>query len=403
MNKNNLQTLKGFRDFLPADAIKRNYLKNKISQVFESWGFDPLETPTLEALELFAGQIGEDEKLFYRFTDNGGREVALRYDQTVPICRVVSQYRGTIPFPFRRYQIQSVFRAEKPQKGRYREFVQCDADIFGVKDASADAEVIALGLDIFRQLGFPQAKALISDRSLLKGIPYEAIVAIDKIKKIGRDGVIEDMVKKNIPLDQAQAYLAQLENLQPNDTLKTIFSALKNYGFDESWYEFDKSIARSFSYSDGPIWEISIPGYTSGSVLGGERYDGLVEKIAGVSIPGTGFGLGFDRTLEAAEQFGLLPNNETIVDVLMASYSPVTQATAIQVNQQLRQAGLKVELYPAFDKLGKQFKFADRKKINWVIVIGEDEQSKGLLNLKNMQSGEQQQLTVTDAIALIKK
>ncbi len=403
MNKNNLQTLKGFRDFLPADAIKRNYLKNKISQVFESWGFDPLETPTLEALELFAGQIGEDEKLFYRFTDNGGREVALRYDQTVPICRVVSQYRGIVPFPFRRYQIQSVFRAEKPQKGRYREFVQCDADIFGVKDASADAEVIALGLDIFRQLGFPQAKALISDRSLLKGIPYEAIVAIDKIKKIGRDGVIEDMVKKDIPLDQAQAYLAQLENLQPNDTLKTIFSALKNYGFDESWYEFDKSIARSFSYSDGPIWEISIPGYTAGSVLGGERYDGLVEKIAGVNIPGTGFGLGFDRTLEAAEQFGLLPNNETIVDVLMASYSPVTQATAIQVNQQLRQAGLKVELYPAFDKLGKQFKFADRKKINWVIVIGEDEQSKGVLNLKNMQSGEQQLLTVADAIALIKK
>lgn len=402
MSKKKLQTLKGFRDFLPKEAIKRQWLTDKIKQIFEGWGFDPVETPTLESLDLFAGQIGEDEKLFYQFTDNGGREVALRYDQTVPICRLVNQYRGVLPFPFRRYQIQPVFRAEKPQKGRYREFIQCDADIFGVADATADAEVIALSLDIYRQLGFPNAKALISDRSLMKGIPYEAITEIDKIKKIGRDGVIANMKKKGIDQIQAEKYLEQIENLQPNNTLKTIFSALRNYGFDPSWYEFDKRIARSFSYSDGPIWEIIIPSYGAGSVLGGERYDGLIEQISGVKIPGTGFALGFDRTLEAAEQFGLIPDNNTLTQVLVAVYSPETRQNAIQTANQLRKAGLNVELYPANNKLAKQFKYANRKQIPWVVIEGDEEIAKNIISIKNMQTGKQQKLSLTKAVGVIK-
>ncbi len=401
MSKKKLQTLKGFHDFLPKEAIKRQWLMNKVKQIFESWGFDPVETPTLESLDLFAGQIGEDEKLFYQFTDNGGREVALRYDQTVPICRLVSQYRGVLPFPFRRYQIQPVFRAEKPQKGRYREFVQCDADIFGVADATADAEVIALSLDIYRQLGFPKAKALISDRSLMKDIPYKAVVAIDKIKKIGREGVIADMKQKGIDQVQAEKYLEQIENLQPNESLKTIFSALENYGFDPSWYEFDKKIARSFSYSDGPIWEIIIPGYKVGSVLGGERYDGLVEQISGVKIPGTGFGLGFDRTLEAAEQFNLIPDGNTLTQVLVAVYSPETRQNAIQTASKLRKAGLNVELYPANNKLAKQFKYANRKQIPWVVIEGDEEIADSVIGLKNMQTGEQKKLSLAEVINTI--
>src|SRR3989338_5764945 len=165
------QTLKGFRDFLPQDAMKRNWLRNKLTEIFELWGYDPLETPTLEPLELFTGQIGEDEKLFFSFTDHGGRKVALRYDQTVPSVRVVSQYLNQLPKPFKRYQIQNAFRAEKPQRGRYREFTQCDADIFGDSSPYADAETIALSLDIYKKLGFKEAKVLINDRNLLSDLP----------------------------------------------------------------------------------------------------------------------------------------------------------------------------------------------------------------------------------------
>ena len=151
------QTLKGFRDFLPKEALKRKWLREKISEVFELWGYDPLETPTLEYLEVFQGVIGEDEKLFFKFEDQGGRNVAMRYDQTVPACRVVGQYQSQLPTPFKRYQIQSAFRSENPQKGRYREFLQCDADIWGVKEPYADAEVIALSLEIYKELGFKKA------------------------------------------------------------------------------------------------------------------------------------------------------------------------------------------------------------------------------------------------------
>jgi histidyl-tRNA synthetase len=165
------QPPKGFRDFLPEEAMERSWLKNKIIQVFEKWGFSPLETPTLEYYELFKNQIGEDEKLIFKFEDQGGRELALRYDQTVPTCRVVAENQNTIVFPFKRYQIQSAFRAEKPQKGRYREFVQCDADIFGLSSPLADAEVIALSLAIYQAIGFKEAKALINDRELMKNLP----------------------------------------------------------------------------------------------------------------------------------------------------------------------------------------------------------------------------------------
>src|SRR3989344_8614687 len=184
------QTLKGFRDFLPEQAEKREWLRSKMIKVFQSWGYEPLETPIVEPLELFEGEIGEDEKLFFKFTDLGGRKVALRYDQTVPVSRVIGQYFNQLTFPFRRYQIQPAFRAEKPQKGRYREFVQCDADIFGVKTPDADAEVIALSLDIYRQLGFKRALVRINSRALFKDMPYEAIVSIDKIKKIGDESVL---------------------------------------------------------------------------------------------------------------------------------------------------------------------------------------------------------------------
>lgn len=401
---NTIQPLKGFRDFLPKDALKRKWLREKIMAVFELWGYDPLETPTLEPLELFAGQIGEDEKLFFKFKDPGGRDVALRYDQTVPASRVVGQYAQQIPMPFKRYQIQPAFRAENPQKGRYREFLQCDADIFGLETPLADAEIIALSLDIYRRIGFPQAVARINDRQLLTGLPYEAIVAIDKIKKIGKDGVIKDMEKKGVSNGDAKRYLATVENLQPNDTIKTILSYLKSYGFEDSWYVFDPTIARSFSYSTGPIWEIEIPGFSGGSVLGGERFDKLIETIAGVKVPGTGFGLGFDRTLEAAQQCNLIPELSTRAQVLVTVFSPDVLADSITVTKQLRQGKVHAELYTDPNtKLDKQLKYADRKGIPYVIIQGPEEMAKGVVKLKDMKAKTQEELTIEAAIKQLQK
>ena len=394
-----MQTLKGFRDFLPEEALKRNWLKSRIQKVFETWGYDPLETPTLEPLELFSGQIGEEENLFFKFKDPGGRDVALRYDQTVPVCRVVGQYNQTIPFPFKRYQIQSAYRAEKPQKGRYREFLQCDADIFGVASPYADAEVIALSLDIYRQLGFNEAKVLINDRALLKEIPYNAIVAIDKLKKIGKEGVIAEMISKGIEKKIAESYLDTVLNLKPNETVNIILAYLKNLDFPENWYAFEPTIARSFAYSTGPIWEVVIPGIESGSVLGGERYDKLVAKISGTDIPGTGFGIGFDRTLEAAEQFGLIPTLKTNSQVLVTVFKKELLPLSLNLVDVLRKVGINTELYPEPDvKLDKQLKYADRKGIPFVVIIGSDEKAKNLLKLKDMQKRTEELLSEKELI-----
>lgn len=395
------QPLKGFRDFLPDEARKRQWLREKIIKVFELWGFDPLETPTLEPLDLFSGQIGEDEKLFFKFKDSGNRDVALRYDQTVPACRVVAQYYQQLPMPFKRYQIQPAFRAEKPQKGRYREFVQCDADIFGVSSPIADAEVIALSLDIYRKIGFPQAKVLINDRQLLKDLPYVAIVAIDKLKKIGKDGVIEEMKAKGISAEDAQKYLNIVLNLKPNETITVILNYLKEQGLDPAWYEFDPTIARSFSYSSGPIWEIEIPGI-KGSVLGGERFDNLIEKISGLKIPATGFGLGFDRTLEAAEELGLLPQLKATAKVLVTVFSKELLSESLKVANILRDQDVTTEVYTEIkDKLSKQFKYASKKGIPWTIVIGPEEVEKKIVQLKNMQTEKQLEIVMSELVSVV--
>ncbi|MDP1743669.1 MAG: histidine--tRNA ligase [Candidatus Amesbacteria bacterium] len=395
---NSIQTLKGFRDFLPEEALRRAWLREQIVKVFEKWGYDPMETPTLEPLELFAGQIGEDEKLFFKFEDNGGRQVALRYDQTVPTCRVVGANQLTMPF--RRYQIQPAFRAENTQKGRYREFVQCDADIFGSTSPLADAEVIALSLDIYKSLGFKNAKVLVNDRSLLAGLPYEAIVAIDKLAKIGEDGVIKDMISKNIPEDKAREYFDVVNKIQPNETIKTIFGYLKSCGFDENWYVFEPTLARSFSYSTGAIWEVVIPELGGGSVLGGERFDDLVEKISGRKIPGTGFGLGFDRTLEAAIQLNLVPEFKTKTKVLVTIFSEELVNESIKLVNKLRENNINCELYPDVVKLDKQLKYADAKGIPFVAIIGPEEIASNTVKLKNMSTGEQKCLPEQELISL---
>lgn len=398
---NTILPLKGFRDFLPAEAIKRKWLKDKLAGIFSTWGFAPLETPTLEPLEIFVGAIGEDEKLFFKFKDQGERDVALRYDQTVPTCRVIAQYQNQLTFPFKRYQIQPAFRAEKPQKGRYREFTQADADIFGVKTPDADAEVIALSLEIYRQLGFKKALVRMNSRALFKDMPYDAIVSIDKIKKIGDDGVLSEMERKGITLDKAKEYLSYVKNLKPNEELSFILKYLKDYGFSEDWFEFDPTIARSFSYSMGPIWEVEIPdaGYNM-SVLGGERYDGLLQKFAGRDIGGTGFAVGFDRTLEAAEIMGLIPGLTTAGQVLVTVFSEEQRTYSQQIAKTLREKKVCADLYPSADKLEKQLKYANKTNIPFVIIAGSEEQNKQTVMLKNMQTKDQKEVALAELPSL---
>jgi histidyl-tRNA synthetase len=392
------KTLPGFRDFLPADAKKRQWLREKLEKIFELWGYDPMETPTLEYLEMFSGQIGEDEKLFFKFTDQGGREVALRYDQTVPTTRAVVQYESQIVKPFKRYQIQPAFRSEKPQKGRYREFLQCDADIFGDPSPMADAEVIALSIDIYRQLGFREARVIINDRKLMAGLPYEAVVAIDKLKKIGDDGVIADMVSKGIPSETAKDYLRSVKNLKPNETVETILTFLKSYGIPEDWYSFEPTLARSFSYSDGPIWEVVIPDYLSGSVLGGERYDQLFRNLFGKEVFGTGFALGFDRTLEAAIAANLVPEEKTASKVLVTIFSKDLAGKSLEVLKTIRDGKINSEIAKDDVKLEKQLKYANNKGIRFAVIIGPDEATKNLVTVKDLAAKSQKTIPLTNLL-----
>lgn len=392
-----LQTPKGFRDFLPVDAIKRNYLRDKIRQIFERWGYDPIETPTLEYTELFEGVIGEDEKLFFKFEDAGGRKVSLRYDQTVPTARVMAQYENELYLPFKRYQIQSAYRAENTQRGRYREFLQCDADIFGIPSSAADAEVIALSLAIYKELGFKKAIAKINDRALLKDFPYEAIVSIDKLKKLGPDGVIAEMEQRGISKEKAKEFLDNITNIKPNETIKIILETLERMGFEKDWYIFDPTIARSFAYSDGPIWEIEIPEYTIGSVLGGERFNNLIAKISGKDIPGTGFGLGFDRTMEAMDQLGLFPTKKTVSKVLVTIFSPDLQDKSLAVLLRLRASKINSEIWlDPNSKLDKQLKYADSKGIPYVVIIGPEEAGQNKVALKNLNEKTQEKLSLDE-------
>ncbi|PIP14811.1 histidine--tRNA ligase [Candidatus Roizmanbacteria bacterium CG22_combo_CG10-13_8_21_14_all_35_9] len=392
------QILKGFRDFLPEEALKRQYVIDIIRKVFELYGYEPIETPAIEYLEVFTGNIGEDEKLFYKFEDAGGRKVALRYDQTVPTCRFIAQYQDKITLPFKRYQIATVWRAEKPQAGRYREFLQCDADIFGVEDRLADAETIALTIDIFKALGFNKPIAIINDRDLYKDIPYKAIVSIDKLEKIGKEEVINELIKKGYQKEEAIKLLEEVALVKPNKNLKTIFSYLDQYGMKEN-YLFKPALARSFSYSNGTIWEIIVEEFKQGSLAGCERYDSLVSRFSKRSIPGVGFAIGFDRTVLAMDQFGLFPVLKTKTRVLVTVFDKALTNQSLTIAQLLRNKKVNTDLYPdPNDRLDKQLKYADKKGIPYVIIIGPEEASKNIVKVKEMKTGEQKELTTEEVL-----
>ena len=394
------QTLKGFRDFLPNEARKRQYVINILKEVFESYGFEPLETPALEYEEILLGKYGEEgDKLMYRFVDNGGRKVALRYDQTVPLARVVAQYQNELPMPFKRYQIQNVWRAENPQKGRFREFLQCDADIVGSISPLADAEVIALAVKGLERLGFKNYKILINDRSIFDDIPKSVISSIDKLKKIGKDKVLEELTQKGILQEQALSALLAIESKEPTERVKKILSLLAKLGVEPVKGEFSSTLARGLDYYTGMIFEIEVDGYTGGSVAGGGRYDNLIGMFIGKNIPATGFAFGFDRLIEAMEQLNLFPEDLVSTKVLITIFSPELKEKSFEVASVVRAKGINTEMFLDENvSLEKQLKYADQKGIPCVLIIGPDEALKNLVTLRNMKTGEQKTIPQTQII-----
>ncbi len=381
-------TLKGFRDFLPKEARKRQYVVNKLREVFESFGFEPLETPALEYEEILLGKYGtEGDKLMYRFTDNGGRRVALRYDQTVPLARVIARYGNQLPTPFKRYQIQPVWRAENPQKGRFREFLQCDIDTVGSSSPLSDAEIIACTIQSFETLGFSNFKILINDRSILNIFAVEEVRILDKIEKIGVDGVINELVEKNLESkDTAQKKINDLRSIQPPESVKQIMDNLSGLGVDNSKVEFSPTLARGLDYYTRMIFEVKVEGYGAGSVAGGGRYDNLIGLFAGKNIPAVGVAFGFDRIVEAMNQLNLFPTDLAATEVLVTIFSEEFLDKSLEVSSQLRSNNINTEIWlDPQAKLEKQLKYADQKGIPYALIIGPEEVKTNKAVLKNLE------------------
>jgi len=412
MDKIKLQPVKGFRDFLPKSARKRDYLKNKFRETFELFGFEPLETPAIEYQELLLGKYGaEADKLVFKFEDEGGRKVALRYDQTVPTARILAMYQQNLPMPWRRYQIQTAWRAEKPQKGRFREFTQCDADIFGTTSLLSDAELLAQGSSLLKGLGFKTFKILINDRNILfqimrsasipENLQLSVIQSIDKLDKKTRGEVEEELTKKDLSIDTIHLLFDTLDKAEKTEILQKTLDYAVKLGVPKETLDFQPRLARGLDYYTSIIYEFVIDGYTAGSVCGGGRYDNLIGQLSGVNIPATGYSWGFDRVIEAMDQFKLFPASldKAITQVLVTVFSPALAEASAKVVATLREANIASEIFPNENaKLDKQLKYADKKGIKWLIVIGPEEAGRNSLILKNLETGHQEDSKLKDLI-----
>ncbi len=398
------QILKGFRDFLPEIAIQRQNIINQLKNIFELFGFDPLETPALEYGETLMGKYGQEaDKLLYLFQDKGKRLVGMRYDQTVPLARVVAMY-PQLPKPFKRYQIQPVWRAENPQKGRFREFLQCDIDIVGETSLLADFEILNCVLSAFKALGFKKTKVILNDRQNFYGIENKFINTIDKLPKIGKEKVIEELNKKGLELDKAKQLINNLQKKPKTNNLETITQLLVEAGYRENIdFEYQPTLARGLDYYTGLIFEVIDEDYPSGSLGGGGRYDKLISLFTGQDQPAIGFAFGFDRIIEALENLKILSNINTNTQVLVTIFSPDLVNQSISIVNKLRLNNIKADLYSNDQaKLDKQLKYADKKGIPYVIIIGPDEAKNNLVKLKNLKTGDQKQMKIDEVIERLK-
>ncbi len=447
MAKISTKPLSGMRDFLPADVARRNYVVGVVRGVYERYGFLPLETPALENLSILVGKYGEDEKLIYRILHRGDTlarvlergdlsqedlaDQALRYDLTVPLARVVAQY-GSLPRYFKRYQIQPVWRADRPGKGRYREFFQCDVDALGSESMVAEAEVASAVGEALLELGFADFRININHRQLLRalirgaGIPSElegtSLQAVDKFDKVGRNGVEAELRERGIddgaagrllnlvirPEDESQAdrisavrrALDDEAGLTALDQLNELFGLLEHTPARGRWV-FDPLLARGLGYYTGPIFEIRIPGFGF-SFAGGGRYDELVGVFGKQKIPAVGFSIGLERIVAVMGERNMYPDLRLGPQVMLCSVE-VDRGQVLGIAHALRAQGLRVEVYPDPAKLGKQLQYADRGGAGapFAAIVGESELAAGSVTLKHLASGDQSTIPVADVASTV--
>lgn len=389
-----VQTLKGFRDFLPTEERKRQFILDTLKDVFESYGFEPLETPSLEYEEILSEKYGDEgDKLMYKFKDLGGRSVALRYDQTVPLARVIAQYSNDLPMPFKRYQIQNVWRAENTQKGRYREFLQVDADIVGTYSPLSDAEIISMSLKAVDKLGFKNVTLFINDRKIFNDLESKYILSLDKLDKIGKEEVLKELSAKGLGDEKALELLTKIENSELPDNLNGLFKLLKKSNPSEPNLKFKPTLARGLNYYTGVIFELVADGINLGAIGGGGRYDDLIGVFAGKEIPAIGFSFGFDRVLEAMEELDLFPQNLKNDTVFVAFSTSELQEKALDITNKLRGEKISAEFYLEDASLEKQLKYADKKQLPYSLVVMENE-----LILKDMEKRTQEKITLEELI-----
>ncbi|MFO7271731.1 MAG: histidine--tRNA ligase [Sphaerobacter thermophilus] len=427
------QVLKGMRDILPQQMVLRQHVISTFRRVFERYGFEPIETPVLEYLDVLTGKYGEDEKLIYHFTDRGGREVGMRYDLTVPLARFVATHRHELSFPFKRYHIEPVFRADRPQRGRYRQFWQCDADIVGTASMLADAEVIMVWIDALSAIHMPNFVIHINHRKLLQsmaqfaGVPEAQAVtihrAIDKLGKIGREGVREEMLQNGISPEAAdrvldlvelegepEVVLAELRTRLAGNQLaqegiadlEELFRYLGEMNADPKHYCLDLALARGLDYYTGPVFEAMVSEPNIGSLGGAGRYDHLIGMFLGEDIPATGASLGLERIIDVIQELNLLPQPRTVTDVLVTIFGDEELGASLGFVSQLRAAGINAEVYLGERRdLRRQMQYADRKGIPLAAFLGPEEIAAGTVNLRVMASGEQFTVPVGEAVDTI--
>ncbi|MCI5968220.1 histidine--tRNA ligase [Helicobacter sp.] len=415
------RTLSGFKDRLPKEAYAKSQMLKSIVESFEKFGFTPIETPHLEYAEILKKQ-GSDEiqKEMYRFLDHGEREVALRFDLTIPLARFIAQYKNEVGLPFKRYCIGNVFRGERAQKGRYREFTQCDFDCIGTDSIGADVEIVQVIYQSLFDLGLRDFTIHINNRKIFNGLmeslnasehTIEVLRIIDKIDKIGKESVKQELQSKTpLNLDSITMLLdfiakaqkgSVLEFLKELDSFRELNSTLKN-GIDElstlckileplipaKFYKINLSIARGLGYYTGIIYETTLDTLPSlGSVCSGGRYDNLMQHFCKDSLSGVGASIGLDRLLSGLEELHLIQSDKNVADALLIPLHSLEYG--YKVAQNLRNQKLKIEMYPEITKPKKSFNYANKKGYKYVIIIGKEEEQKNTCTLKNMENGEQ--------------
>ncbi len=435
MDKIEPRTLPGFMELLPNEQILFNEMKEKITKSYEKFGFLPIDTPIIEMSEvLLAKAGGETEKQIYRF-NKGDNDLSLRFDLTVPLAKYVAQNYNNLAFPFRRYQIGKVYRGERPQKGRFREFYQCDIDIIGDGELNIvnDAQMPAVIYTTIKELGFNNFTICINNRKILNGLfkelnqeenSVEIMRIIDKIEKIGKENVIkclEDMNIDKTSIDRIIEFieiqgntdekLEKLEKLEVSEELfkqgleelEQVVKCIRSFGVPDTNFKVDLSIARGLDYYTGTVYETFLNEYREiGSICSGGRYDNLAEYYTDKKLPGVGVSIGLTRLFYKLNELKAIETSKKSISKVLVVSMVEDQTKSLEIGNALRNAGIETENYLEDKKIKAKFKYADKLQIPYVIVIGEDEIVNNVVTLKNMQTGEQETLKIEDAIEKIK-